>query len=63
MVEKTEEASVSEDKAEVVDHIQAGPVMVDGLGVGDVGSVVLRDRQILSEEGVSFKLIAILLKK
>ncbi|MCQ2536474.1 MAG: ribonuclease J [Lachnospiraceae bacterium] len=43
---------ISEEKAEVVDHVQAGPVMVDGLGVGDVGAVVLRDRQILSEEGV-----------
>jgi len=43
---------VSEESAKVVDHVQAGPVMVDGLGVGDVGAVVLRDRQILSEEGV-----------
>lgn len=34
-------------------------VMVDGLGVGDVGSVVLRDRQVLAEEGIVVVLIQI----
>jgi ribonuclease J len=32
--------------------VQAGAVMVDGLGVGDVGSVVLRDRRLLSQDGI-----------
>jgi ribonuclease J len=36
----------------VVDHVPCGNVYVDGLGVGDVGHVVLRDRQVLSQDGI-----------
>ena len=36
----------------VVDHIEAGSTFVDGLGVGDVRDVALRDRRHLSEDGV-----------
>lgn len=38
--------------AKIVDKVEAGPVLIDGLGVGDVGNIVLRDRKILSEEGL-----------
>ena len=34
------------------DTVQAGRVLVDGLGVGDVGSIVLRDRKLLSDDGI-----------
>lgn len=32
--------------------VQAGAVMIDGLGVGDVGNIVLRDRKLLSQDGI-----------
>ncbi|MBR3134741.1 MAG: ribonuclease J [Clostridia bacterium] len=40
------------DKAEFTGAVISGRVMVDGLGVGDVGSIVLRDRQHLSQDGL-----------
>lgn len=43
---------IDEDHAKVVDHVPCQEVFVDGLGVGDVGNVVLKDRQHLAEEGV-----------
>ncbi len=44
--------SLSEQKAELVDRVTAGGIFVDGLGVGDVGNIVLRDRQNLSQNGL-----------
>ena len=43
---------VNQDEAKFTGTVPAGRVMVDGLGVGDVGSVVLRDRQHLSQDGL-----------
>ncbi len=43
---------LSPKKGKIVDKVVAGEVMVDGLGVGDVGNIVLRDRQSLSENGI-----------
>ncbi len=45
--------------ARVTSSIQAGYVFVDGLGVGDVGSVVLRDRQMLSKDGIFIIVVTI----
>ncbi len=44
--------SLSEDRAKIVDHIPSQGILEDGLGVGDVGNIVLRDRQHLSENGL-----------
>ena len=43
---------LNDEGAKVTDKVVTGGILVDGLGVGDVGNVVLRDRQHLSEEGI-----------
>src|SRR5258706_3016619 len=40
------------DGIRIVDHVPSGNVFGDGLGVGDVGQVVLRDRKALSQDGI-----------
>lgn len=46
-------------QAKVTGHVHTGTVMVDGLGVGDVGNIVLRDRQHLAEDGIIIVVMAI----
>lgn len=43
---------IDENDAKVTGRVHVGNVMVDGLGVGDVGNIVLRDRQRLAEDGI-----------
>ena len=43
---------LNEESAKVTGRVHTGAIMVDGLGVGDVGNIVLRDRQHLAEDGI-----------
>ncbi len=43
---------LNEESAEITGTVQTGAILVDGLGVGDVGNIVLRDRQNLAENGI-----------
>ena len=43
---------INDEGAEFTSSVQSGRVLVDGLGVGDVGNIVLRDRQHLSQDGL-----------
>ncbi|MGB8454938.1 MAG: ribonuclease J [Anaerocolumna sp.] len=52
---------LSGEKGKIIDNVQAKGIFVDGLGVGDVGNIVIRDRQHLSEDGLI--IIVLTLKK
>ncbi|MET3576770.1 ribonuclease J [Bhargavaea ullalensis] len=61
------------DKGDIVEYkngkmrmsgrVQAGNVLIDGIGVGDVGNIVLRDRKLLSEDGIFIVVITLNRKK
>lgn len=49
---------LTEDSAKMVGTVQSGRILVDGLGIGDVGNIVLRDRQHLSQDGLIIIVLA-----
>ena len=50
---------LSEDEASITGPIPTGSIMVDGLSVGDVGNVVLRDRKHLSQDGLIIVVVGV----
>lgn len=47
------------DEIKMVDHLSSGNVFVDGLSVGDVGQIVLRDRKVLSQDGILMAVLTV----
>ncbi len=50
---------LTEDTAEVIGRVPVGSLMVDGLGIGDVGNIVLRDRQTLAQHGIIIAVVVL----
>lgn len=50
---------LTQEKMELGERVEAGSVYVDGLGIGDVGQIVLRDRQQLAQDGVVVVVVAL----
>ena len=47
------------DGGKCTDKVPANPILVDGLGIGDVGNIVLRDRQKLSQDGLIISVVTL----
>lgn len=58
VLERGEVLEVSRDNAKIAGTVPSGQILVDGLGVGDVGNIVLRDRKHLSQDGLMIVVVS-----
>ena len=59
MLQSGDVLEMDDDRAVLNGKVPVGAILVDGLGVGDVGNVVLRDRQHLAEDGIMIVVLAL----